>query len=184
VKTISLAQAGVAVEKLEEQLRKAALKGLYSSAAKGKQVIVTQIIPSRTPQPVDRGVYRAGWRFVKTPNGADIWNAESHASHIEYGVRAENVKIGRSMIHALTMWAIRKGIVAKTQVKSALTKKTKKIVLESDAVKIAWAIARAMKKRGIFGKGTGLGILTELVEKRLSGIIKEEVERELAAVSL
>lgn len=173
MKVVSLGQAGVAVDLLDKAMREAAIRGLRSAAARGVQVIVTQIIPSRTPQPVDRSVYRAGWRAVASMgsegggrwNAADIYNAEPHAAHIEYGVRAANVKIGRVMIQALTAWVQRKGIAK-----------------GAEAVGAAWAIAKAMQKRGIFGRG--LGILTELVEKRLPTIIKEEVERELAQVEL
>lgn len=158
---ITLKQAAQKTEELGEKWRKAAIIGLQSAAARGVQDIITRIIPSRTPEPVDRGVYRAGWRFYPSPDGAVIENFEPHAVLIEDGVRAANVKIGKAMINALAEWVSRKGIAS-----------------GEDAVSVAWAIAKAMKKRGIFGK-QGMGILRELVDRYLPGYVEEEVAREL-----
>lgn len=158
---ITLKQAAQKTEELGARWNKAAVRGLQSAAARGVQDIITRIIPSRTPQPVDRGIYRAGWRFYPAPDGAVIECFEPHAIFIEDGVRAQNVKIGRAMIRALTEWVARKGIVS-----------------ADEAENVAWAIAKAMKKRGIFGK-QGMGVLRELVEKYLPGYVEEEVAREL-----
>lgn len=158
---ITLKQAAQKTDELKERWHKAAVLGLQSAAARGVQDIITRIIPSRTPQPVDRGIYRAGWRFYPAPDGAVIECFEPHAVFIEDGVRPENVKIGRAMIRALTEWITRKGIVS-----------------ADEAEGVAWAIAKAMKKRGAFGK-KGMGILRELVEKYLPGYVEEEVAREL-----
>lgn len=142
------------------QLKSAAVRGLRSAGLRGVAEIVSFIIPSRTPQPVDRSLYRAGWRSVPTPNGCTIENAEPHAVFVEEGVK--NIKIGKAMIAALAEWAVRKGFATKT-----------------DAVSKAWAIAKAMEKRGhIFGPA-GMGILKELVDTKLEQFISEEVRREL-----
>jgi hypothetical protein len=87
---ITLKQAAQKTDELNEKWRKAAVRGLQSAAARGVQDIVTRIIPARTPQPVDRGIYRAGWRFYPAPDGAVIECFEPHAIFIEDGVRAEN----------------------------------------------------------------------------------------------
>ena len=141
--------------------RAAALRGLQSAAMRGVQVIQTEIIPSRVPQPVDRSLYRGGWRFSFEPDGALIFNNEPHAPEVEFGVRAANVKIGKAMIQALAEWAVRKGLASAGK----------------EAVSAAWAIAKTMQRRGIFGQG--LGILRELVRDRVHGIVTEEVVREL-----
>jgi hypothetical protein len=159
---IELSKAEAWVVQVGRRHREAAVKGLHSAALRGVQVIVTQIIPSRSPQPVDRAIYRGGWRPVMRPDGADIENLEPHAILVEEGVRAANVKVGRAMIQALAEWAIRK-----------------RIATRADAVKVAWAIAMSMKRRGIFGQ-KGLGILRELVEMHLDKIVQEEVQREVA----
>lgn len=154
---LTLKDAGVYFgERLPKLQKKAALRGLASAALRGLQLVVAEIIPSRTPQPVDRGVYRAGWRVVPIKDGSAIENLEPHAAFVEHGVRASNVKVGRAMIAALQEWARRHGF--------------------EDPLGAAWAIARAMQRRGIFG--TGHRIRGELNE-RLPAIVREEVAREM-----
>lgn len=155
---ITLKEAAPHFAKLAGRQREAALRGLRSAAMRGVQLVVAEIIPSRTPQPVDRGVYRAGWRWEPTPEGAVVENLEPHAAVVERGARSTNVKPGRQMIAALQEWARRKGL--------------------EDPESAAWAIARAMQRRGIFGDG--LRVLAELNE-RLPAIVEEEVGRELRA---
>lgn len=159
---IPLDQAGAFFQQLPEELRVAGIRGLHSAALRLQNVITTVIIPHRTPQPVDRGVYRAGWRTVLEADGAVVENLEAHAIFIEYGVRAENVKIGRAMLEALQEWVARKGIAS-----------------VAEAPKVAWAIAKAMQKRGIFGGGKGLGIVKELVDVWVEPYTREEVLREI-----
>ena len=165
---ITLGEAGEFFESMGDKWAVAARRGLLSAAMRGVQIIKTQIIPARSPQPVDRGVYRSGWDARVTPDGADIFNPELHAAFIEHGVRAENVKAGKRMIAALAEWTVRKGIAHSYE----------------EGTQIAYAIAGAMKKRGIFnrfGRG-GLGILRELVEQHMPKIVREEVSRELRKV--
>ncbi len=152
---------------LETQIQRAAVKGLRSAGLRCVQVIVTQIIPGKTPQPVDRGVYRAGWRSVPLPDGATVENLEPVAILIEEGVRAENVKPGRKMIDALAEWAVRKGFAS----------------AGPEARSAAFAIAKSMQRRGIFGQA-GMNILGELIEKYADRICEEEIEREIGRVNL
>ncbi len=142
--------------------REAALKGLHSAAMRAVQIIQTEIIPSRVPQPVDRGLFRAGWRWKPESTGALIYNVEPHAAFVEFGVRAGNVKIGKKMILALAEWAVRK----------KLAEPGKK------AIAAAWAIAKTMQRRGIF-KGDGLRILEELVDVYLPDLVQEEIAAEI-----
>lgn len=161
---VDLKNAGRAIDKLRDDMREAALRGIWSAAARGLGIIQTQIIPARSPQPVDRGVYRAGWKWQPERDGATIYNNEPHAPIVEYGARAENIKIGSAMIRALAEWVQRKGIAT-----------------DGDPVRVAWAIARAMQRRGIFNRGSkrGLGVLKEFVEEHQERLVTEEVEREL-----
>lgn len=145
------------------EFRRAVVDGLLLAAQRGQQKIVAEIIPSRSPPPVDRGTYRGGWSVDPLPDeGAIIYNDELHALVIEHGARADNVKIGRSMIQALTEWVMRKGIAGAGK----------------EAVRAAWAIARSMQKRGIFNRDgkEGLGILEELVTQHLPDLVQEECE--------
>lgn len=141
-------------------IKAAARRGLYSAALRGVQYLVTFIIPSRSPQPVDRGVYKAGWRAVKTANGATIENLEPHAVFIEDGVK--NVRLGPAAFAAIAEWAMRKGLAN-----------------AGNALDVAARIIRAMRARGnIFGS-QGMGILRELKDGMLPEFIEQEVQREV-----
>jgi len=157
---ITLKEAGAFFGKLTDKRREAAMRGLKSAALRALQIVKAELIPAAVPQPVDRGVYRAGWAMAEVPNhGVLIVNAEPHAALVEHGVRAANVKVGRAMIAALTEWARRHSF--------------------EDPKGAAWAIARAMQKRGIWG-GRGLGIKALMDDRLRNGIVEEEVKRELA----
>lgn len=163
---INLNVAGQYYAALGPKVLEAARRGLVKSAEQGVQKIVTQIIPSRSPQPVDRGVFRAGWKTDRADlNTVLILNPELHAIFIEDGVRASNVKIGAPMIRALSEWALRKGIAHDS----------------AGATQVAWAVARAAQRRGIFNRnsGPGLGILKELVEQHLDTMIQQNIANEV-----
>lgn len=160
--TIDLEDAESFIDDLGEKIHQAALRGLHSAAMRGVQVITTRIVPSRSPQPVDRGLYRAGWKAIPERDGATIENNEPHAVLIENGVRAANIKIGARMIVALTEWVSRKGLAS-----------------GKEAIAAAWAIAKAMQKRGIFRRGQGFGILEELIDKHIEDIIRTEIGHEI-----
>lgn len=168
-RTIDLKLSGKEIERLGPKLRATVGRALFSAAIRGVQVIQTQIIPRRVPQPVDRGMYRAGWRSAPIADGesvigGELWNGEPHAAFVEAGVRAQNVKPGHAMITALAEWARRKGLDGTDTPEGAR--------------QVAWAIARAMMRRGIFNKGRGMGILRELMTRRMPAIIREEIRRE------
>lgn len=184
--SIELRYAAAHFGSLGEKYRKAAIRGLVSAGSRGVQKIQTRIIPSRSPQPVDRGIYRAGWRSEGIPEGAQIANNEPTAVFIEEGVRGNAVKPGRAMVKALVEWAKRKGITRLIATQSKVKFVNGKAVHTATKVgfvtdeTIAWAIIGAMKRRGIFNRpGPGLGILRELVEKHIGPIIEEEIVREL-----
>lgn len=163
---IDLKDAARHYGKINDAMLRGARRGLVMAAARGVQTIVAQIIPSRSPQPVDRGIYRAGWtsRLVSL-NTSIIENPTPQAPLIEYGVRASNVRIGRAMIEALTEWVIRKGIADGSEAKG-----------------VAWAIAKSMQRRGIFNMPArrGLRVLEELRKDFLPKFLREEVSREIA----
>src|SRR5689334_5872908 len=116
VPTRELKYGAAELEKMGVKLRRDAGLALYAAMVRGVSVIQTQIIPAKVPQPVDRGLYRGGWRAEPYMvgdqiMGGDIFNVELWAIFIEKGVRAANVKIGRAMLRALAEWAVRKKIV-------------------------------------------------------------------------
>lgn len=154
-------------------MKKAAMRGLLAAANRTVNHIVTGIIPALTRRPVNRGVYRAGWRAQPEPNGASVLNSVPHAVFIEHGVRPENVKIGRKMIEALTEWVRMKGIGGKVNQHGFLVKRPSMKQAEATA----WAIAKSMKRRGIFGI-VGLGVLKK-AGRKIPTFIREEVAREI-----
>lgn len=121
---------------------KAVQKALFGVAMRVVATIQNEVIPSEPRVPVDKGLYRAAWKFKKIPKGAVIYNSMPYASAIEYGVRPGHVKPGKKMRLALEEWIVRKGIGTK-----------------EDAPGIAWAMAISMNKKGIFNGGKGLHIL-------------------------
>lgn len=166
VKLVDMAQF---VGTMNTKMREGAMRGLILAGKRAVQTIVVVIIPSRSPKPVDRGLYRAGWRSEQTDKETvSIYNLEPHAGFIEDGVRPENVKAGFAMRKALYEWVIRKGIASD----------------EQEAIGIVWGIVAKMKQRGIFNKrkGNGLKILAELNEDHLPMILKQECTREISRV--
>jgi hypothetical protein len=85
------------------RLRNAVKRGLFATAMKLVNEIRTKLIAAATPQPVDRGVYRAGWTAKRTDDGALYENLVPWAPFVEFGVRGANVKPGRAMLEAERM---------------------------------------------------------------------------------
>ncbi len=166
--SVPLSKAAAAFQTLADDMKVAAFQGLIRGGARCLQVLVAEIIPKRIPQPVDRGLYRAGWKLRIGPDYVEIYNDEGTAVLIEEGVRAANVKPGRAMIAALAQWALRKGFAND----------------EREAISIAWGIAKNMQKRGIFNRNgqQGLGILRELVTWRADNIVETEVLRAIGKI--
>ncbi len=179
-RTITLKQAPAEIQKVGADLKRRLGHAMFSSCIRGVQVIQTQIIPTLVPRPVDRGIYRAGWRYAvllegDTVAGGEIFNSEPVAAFIEKGVRAENVKIGMALINALAEWALRKGLVSKK-----VTKKRSAAAVANEARSAAWAIALSMKKRGIFQQGKGFHVLGKLLmQDRMPAIMQAEIARAL-----
>jgi len=161
-KRIDVSQAPSWVALMGKEVRAAAMRGLYSAAVRTVAHIQTVVIPSEPRVPVDRGLYRAGWRAVRIPEGAMVINTVPHAVIIEYGVKAENVRAGRKMLDALADWVRRKGLEKS----------------ETGARRVAYAIAMSMKRKGIFNRGAGLHILGKAV-RQIPRFISEEVAREI-----
>lgn len=163
---------------LEGKMRKAAMRGLLSAGHRLVGVIQNEIIPREERIPVDRGIYRAGWRVRKVEGGVLVYNGTPAAAIIEDGARAENIKIGRKMLDALTEWIIRKGFIKTVKTRDDAGRFTN-AKRDAEARQLAWAIAQSMKKKGIFNKGQGLKILAK-ARRRLPQLIVEEVKREIA----
>ena len=154
----------------------AAKRGLLSAAIRTVSYI-HELIDGMPNPPIDKGLYKAGWRYEQDGDlGARVYNSTTHALFIEHGVRAENVKIGKKMLDALTEWVRRKGLVSGMQtLASGKTRRKTRQQVEDEARKIAWAIAMSMKKKGIFGSGYGIMKKARL---KVPQFVREEVARE------
>lgn len=180
-RTFTIGQVDRFITFVSEESKKAAKRGLLAAAQRAVQHIVTDIIPATVPEPVNRGVYRAGWRAQATKEGAAIVNAVAWAPLIEYGVRARRVRIGRAMLDAIAAWVRMKGIGGRFRVGKKGTQAGRVILkraTKSEAMAIAWAIAKSMQRRGIFAGGRGLKIL-ERASQRFPQFIQEECKREI-----
>lgn len=180
MKPIEINKISKALDELVVINRKAALRGIMSAASRLQEQIITDIIPKTKPVPVDRGIYRSGWRIEPRENGAALLNHVAWAPFIEFGVKPDQVKPGRAMIQALAEWVQRKGIGSVTQtIKKGGTVLLQKVhkVRPIDALQIATAIALTMQKKGIHGKN-GRGILKRVL-KNAPKVIEDHVSREV-----
>jgi hypothetical protein len=162
---INLQDAGVFFAGLTKRRHALAVAGCKLAATRCLAAIQTIIIPSRNPPPVDRGIYRAGWKVEPLPNGAAYYNDSPIAAIVEFGARAANIKIGRKLLAALAEWVVRKGIGSK-----------------EESLSIAWAIAQKAKAgRGFHNQkpGGGLRIGKECDERFAERYMNEEVTRAL-----
>jgi hypothetical protein len=143
------------------------MRGVLSAAYRTVEEIQGRIIPDLQPQPVDQGLYRSSWRAEPTDVGADLVNTAPYASIIEWGARAENIKISRVMIDMLTEWVQRKGLVGKGEGPQA-------------ARSVAWAIAVSMKTKGIFNRDGVQGLrVGQRGAAFFRTIVSGEIAREL-----
>lgn len=154
------------LRKSGDLVKKAAILGMRTAAARSVTHIQTVIIPNtrlssgRLAPPVDTRAYTAGWRAKPLDKGALITHINQRiAAIIEHGVKARNVKIGRAMLTALASWALRKRIVTTT----------------AEAAQIAWAIAKTFEKNGMEGRK-----VLERAQPEIRMFIRREVARNIS----
>lgn len=171
---IAIRDSDQLIRLLGDRFEKAKRLGCYSAANRLLQMIVTDIVPSTKPwPPVDQGAYNAGWAMEPVTNGVLLYNAAPHAPVIEWGARAENIKIGRKMIDALAEWVVRKGLLGKGA--GSIQDRSE----DQEAQSMAWAIAQNMRRRGIFNHDSEGLRIAEQASKRAPAIVVEEIRAEL-----
>jgi hypothetical protein len=185
---LSIEEAGKWISSLAKDIPNAARRGTYAAALHIQQDLMTD-----NSLPRDRGIYRAGWRAEPAPYGADVFNQTIQGLLIEESVRPDQVKIGKTMIQALMEWARRKHLgdtpkVTKKQheidfgtgkAKDVRFHRSSKRATMDELKSIAWAIAKNIKKRGLFGYPTGLRPLANVFAHRGVQYLREEIEREI-----
>jgi hypothetical protein len=165
---------------LEEGIHGGVQRGLLSAGLRLLGVIQNELIPAEKPPPIFDGAYRAAWRVDTVEGGVEVVNDMPYASVIERGARAENIKIGRAMIDALTEWARRKGLTGHAPGKRASPE------ARAQARQIAWAIARSMQGtdkvegKGIFNRDGEQGLhIARKAARRVADFVGEEIRREV-----
>lgn len=179
--TFDISEGDAFAKFVENQLQEAVHRGLLSAGMRLIGIIQNEIIPAEMPPPVNNRHYAAGWIIDPRDNGdVHVKNTMPYAIIIEKGARAENIKIGRAMIDALTEWVITRGLVPPARTKSQKAQQV------SDAQQIAWAIAMSMKGtvnkqgKGIFNRNGQQGLrIAEKAGKRAPAIVDKEVAREV-----
>jgi hypothetical protein len=157
----------------------AARRGLFAAANR----LVNTL--KQLELPTDRGIARAGWKAEKLDDGAAVFNGVLEAVLMEGGVRPENVKVGRKMIDALTEWARRKGLGAQhVDVEGGGRLIRHETRPPEEALRgVAFAIANAMKKKGLFRPDQGGLKPLERTTKSLGPeFVRQEVTREIKRV--
>lgn len=116
------------------------IKAIRRSVAEHAPRLAAEVIDATTPKPVDRGTYRRSFVTEDLPTGAAFYNYAPHAAIIENGRRP-----GARMppVLALALWVFRKGIVKGGRAKMVSEERWQ------EARSIAFAIARAIQKRGL-----------------------------------
>lgn len=146
-------------------LVKAVVLGIRSGALRALPVLVANT-DRATPASVkgaigavNTGTYRRAWKSRPLPRGADIHNNAPYAGIIEYGRRKGKKQ---PPLKPIAKWAQRRLGVS-----------------EQEARSLAFPIARAIKKRGLFGRF----VLKKSIKAILANIDRE-IRRELTRATV
>jgi len=132
---VGVASLGSYVTGLTEERFKEVVKAVRTQCRTlGLALIQEEVTNARA---VDRGVYRRGWRYRSLDDGAELVNTAAHSANVEAGRRK-----GARMppVESIQGWVHRKGLVAKGRNR------------KGRELSMAWAVARAIAKRGIKGR--------------------------------
>jgi len=99
----------------------------------------------------DRGLFKSGWRVLKTSDGASVYNDAPYAGVIELGARPH--KVGREVRELLAAWAMRKLGISSAGRDSAGRylpgyKRPSRDEQWKQAMAIAWGIAHKIETKG------------------------------------
>ena len=179
--TFDISQTDEISKFVNKQLNACVSRGMMSAALRIVGIIQNTLIPAESPPPILNRHYSAGWLPEVQENGdIHIKNTMPYSSVIEWGAKAENIKIGRAMIDALKEWVYTKGFVGRPR---SATGRAQALV---QAEQIAWAIAKSMQGtaaitgKGIFNRNGQKGLrIAEKASKQAPPIVAKEVAREV-----
>lgn len=133
VRHVTISQFERAMIDFEPKLYASVIKGLRSAALRLETMVVEEI-ETATPHPaVDTAALKRSVSTERVPDGALVNVTAPHAAMIENGTRPFFPPLA-----PLVEWVKRKGLVS-----------VKKKQTDADAKAIAYAVAKAMSKRGI-----------------------------------
>jgi hypothetical protein len=172
MRTVSYRDLGALVSRIPKERHKSAVRAIRSTMNTRARVIVREEINGTKPRPpVDRGSYTASWKAENVEDGGKIFSTSLYASVIDQGRRPGTMPpIGPLMgwvhRHQLSVGAAlesrissrRKAFreflyskMSKAQLRAA-NRKIAQHTVAGDEKSIAFAIAMAIKKRGIPAK--------------------------------
>lgn len=133
------------IGKMPKERHAAAVKHVRRTLKQRGRVIVREEINATPKIPVDRGEYLRSWQVVDIPDGVRIFSTSPYARVIERGRRPgfwSNIQalIGWVQRHGMQRWNSNPGMRARVTGKDAQL---------ANARSIAFAIAAAIKRRGL-----------------------------------
>jgi hypothetical protein len=190
MRSVQLRDLGDWARNLPKERHAAAVDAVRKVMQERGRVIVNEEINATTPRPFDRGSYARSWFALSIADGGRLYSKSPYASVIDGGRRPGKFP----PIQPIIGWVHRKGLAVgsssltatiasrqkkfreflySTMTKAQLRKADKKIAKFSEAGaerSIAFAIAMAIKKRGIPAKN-----VFARASKRLIALIETEV---------
>lgn len=146
----------------QKQLPTVARDALRLAAKTEGMRVIQEVISATTPQPVDRGTYRRGWRARNVPGGVAVYNPTLYASVIEHGRRPGGKPPPTKLI---ARWVLRKGLVKDVRGKAKQRRAARAF---------AFAIARSIAKKGQKGQH-----ILEHAVKRMRPLFQQAVNTAL-----
>jgi hypothetical protein len=140
IQSVNLADLGMHVRTMTKERHAAAVQAVRMTMKTRGRIVVSEEIKATKPAPFDRGNYDRSWKASDIPNGGRLASSSPYASTIDDGRRPGTLP----NVQALVGWAKRHGM---ENPKSA-----------------AWAIAIAIKRRGIPAKHVFARAKVRLIE--------------------
>lgn len=167
IRTVHIRDLGGYVSKMPKERHAAAVRAVRRCMRSRGRVIVNEEINATKPRPpVDRRTYANSWETLAIDDGCRIYSTDPKASVIDRG-RRPGFGIGRAGIEALMGWVHRHGMdtvshpaAQRVSQRQMLQRALGQRVMTLRAAKseqvgaaarsIAYAIAAAIKKRGLW----------------------------------
>ena len=149
MRTVNYRDVGALVSRIPKERHTAAVRAIRSTMRTRARVIVREEINATRPRPpMYRGSYTASWKSENVEDGGKVFSTSPYASVIDKGRRPGTLP----NIQALIGWVKRHGMQRWNNNPGMRSRVTGKDAQLANARSIAFAIAMAIKKRGIPAK--------------------------------